>query len=116
MVSPILLVKNAGTGETPLCESKFGIGDVVKRRNLKWLAGLSDVCVIVAVVPPGFPPEYALADVRKESRPLMVSRPSRAIRYIVGFEGSKTPYILKESDIRERIDRGANITWEQPHD
>lgn len=113
MGDPILLVRNAGTGETPPCDSKFGTGDVVKRRNLKWLAGLPDVCVIAAVVPPGFPPEYALADAKSEPRPLMISRSSRVVRYIVGFEGSAAPYILKESDIRERVDRGASITWDQ---
>lgn len=109
---PILEIKDAGYGETPECDSRFKVGDVVLRRKRKWLSDLPTRCVIAAVVPPGFPPEYAIADARKQPRPLMVSKGAGVVKYVVGFEGDRRPYLLSDADIKERIETGAKVTWE----
>lgn len=96
-MNPIVVVKNAGRGTTPDCPfARFGRGDVVKLRKVKAVAGLPAEAVVAAVVPPGFPPEYALADLLKEPRPLMVSVPRRNISYILVNEGDLTPYCVGE--------------------
>lgn len=96
----ILLVKDAGHGETPSClEAKFKRGDVVKVRNKKALAHFPREAVIGAVAPPGFPADWALADLMNEARPLMTMIPRRTIGYILVNEGDRTPYLARESDL-----------------
>lgn len=82
MNNPIIEVLDAGHGETPIPEdSKFNLGDEVLVR----VSGRHfEPATIIAVVPPGYPPEYALHDALKEPRPLMVSKNrKRSITYIV---------------------------------
>jgi hypothetical protein len=55
--------------------------------------------IIAVAVPPGFPAEYALADLVGEPRPLMVSKDSRVIRYILVRENDPGPYIARERDL-----------------
>jgi hypothetical protein len=96
----ILLVKNAGHGETPpRPNALFKCGDVVKVRDKKALAHFPRELIIAVAVPSGFPPEYALADLVGEPRPLMISKGSRAIRYILVRENDPVPYIARERDL-----------------
>lgn len=100
MNNPILLVHDAGYGETPPAEgARFKQGDVVKVRKKRSLASFPHEAVVMVAVPPGFPAEYALADLLGERRPLMVTKPSRSVRYILANEGDRTPYLMKESDL-----------------
>lgn len=98
--NPILLVENAGRGETPPCEDAvFKPGDVVRVRDRKALAKIPRELVVFVAVPPGFPAEHALADLLDEPRPLMITKPFACISYILGREGDKRPYHLLESDL-----------------
>lgn len=113
MSNPILIIDNAGHGKTPECpEAKFKIGDVVRRRNLKHLSHLPEQAVIALIVPPGFPPEYAWADMKKEPRPLMVSKGRRIVQYIVGFEGDRQPHLMTEKSFFPEPVGTGEITWE----
>jgi hypothetical protein len=94
MGNPVLLVTDAGYGETPACpEAKFKPGDVVKWRRM------GDGYIVAVAVPPGFPAEYALADLTKTARPLMIRKPSRAIQYVMVREGDPRPYLAREANI-----------------
>lgn len=109
----LLVVRDAGRGETPPCPAaKFSVGDVVKVRRLKHLLHLSTIGAIAAVVPPGFPPEYAWADATKRPRPLMITRPFRSVSYIVGFEGDTRPFLLRERDLLPSGHSRAEITYD----
>ena len=113
MRNPILQVMNAGKGTTPSCpEAKFSVGDVVRVRRLKHLKHLPDRAAVAIVVPPGFPPEYALADAGDNPRPLMITKPSRAIRYIVGFDKNPTPHLLTEQDLLPSGEEPVEINFE----
>jgi hypothetical protein len=115
MPNPVLLVQNAGYGETPPCpQALFRARSVVRLRRRKHLAHLPEKGAVAAVVPPGFPADYALADLRKEPRPLMVTRERRAVTYIVLFEGNPTPHLLRESDLLPTDEPLAEITIEGP--
>ena len=97
MSNPILMVTHAGRGETPECpEAVFKRGDVVRVRNTQTLRDFPREAVVAAVVPPNFAPEYALADLLGENRPLMISEPRRHISYILVNEGDPKPYLLSE--------------------
>ena len=101
MSNPVLAVTNAGYGETPACASaKFKRGDVVKVRRRSYLLDYPEELVILVAVPPGFPSDYALADLLGEPRPLMIRGSRRIVSYILCREGDTTPYCLKESDLR----------------
>lgn len=98
--NPILVLTNAGRGETPPCPAAcFKRGDVVRVRNRRYLAHFPREAIVAVAVPPGFPPEYALADLLGEVRPLMITAPSRAIKYILVVEGDRTPYLVRERDL-----------------
>jgi hypothetical protein len=98
--NPLLLIKDAGRGETPACaEAKFKRGDVVKLRNRAHLAALPRELVVAVAVPPGFAAEYALADLLSEPRPLMISRPRRVVSYVLVREGDPKPYQVLERDL-----------------
>lgn len=87
-------------GTTPPCpEALFKKNDVVHLRKRKHFAHLPKIAAIAAVVPPGFSPDWALADLRGAPRPLMCQVGSRHVTYIVGFEGNRTPYLFKERDL-----------------
>lgn len=98
--NPVLVVKNAGYGKTPeVPDSKFRRGDVVKIRRLKALAGFPRKAVVLCALPPGFPPEYALADLMGEPRPLMVTQGRRCVSYILVNEGDSQSYIATDKHL-----------------
>jgi hypothetical protein len=98
--NPILLVTNAGRGETPPCEGAiFKRGDVVTLRRRRRLSHLPSEAVVAVAIPPHFPPEYALADLLGEPRPLMITRGLRCISYILVNDGDPKPYHLRERDL-----------------
>lgn len=98
--TPVLMPTNAGRGETPPCpDAKFARGDVVKVRRRRHLAGIPEFLVVLVAVPPGFPGDYALADLLGEPRPLMIGEGRRAITYILCREGDTKPYCIREADL-----------------
>lgn len=91
---PVLLVTHAGYGETPPApDAIFKPGDVVKVARRKALNSFPRELVVLVAVPPGFPVEYALADLLKEPRPLMITKPRRVTQYILAREGDPKPYV-----------------------
>lgn len=110
MGNPLLVMTNAGRGETPPCpEAKFARGDVVKVRRRKHLAGIPERLVVLVAVPPGFPGEHALADLLGEPRPFMISAPRRVVSYILCCEGDTKPFGIRESDLiptEEKVEIG----------
>lgn len=97
MTNPILMVTNAGHGVTPDCpEAKFSKGDVVRVRRHLALAHWPHELVVLAVVPPGFPAAYALADLVGRPRPLMISEPRRVVSYILCEEHGDKAYCATE--------------------
>lgn len=94
-----LLVNHGGYGTTPEClQAKFKIGNCVRIRRHK-ARQVPQEAYVAIIVPPGFPAEYALADAKKQPRPLIITRESRAIQYIVAFADNPTPHLFKESDL-----------------
>lgn len=115
MHNPVLMVTNAGYGETPLCpQAKFKANDIVRLRRRKHLAGLPEKAAVAVVVPPGVPPEYAIADATKSPRPLMITRESRAVRYIVAFPDELTPRLIRECDLLPTDDPPAEVKFGAP--
>ncbi len=89
MGNPILLVENAGYGTTPECpKAKFKPRDICIYRKKQ--------VVVALVVPPGHPAEYALADSRKEPRPLMITRPVHIVTYICALDGDPRGHLIPE--------------------
>lgn len=87
-------------GETPDCKNaEFKRGDVVRLRNKKSLKHLPRKAVVAVAVPPGFSPDYAMADLLGEPRPLMSQVGARCITYILVRENDPKPYLLRESDL-----------------
>lgn len=87
-------------GETPLCEqAKFKRGDVVKVRNRKALAHFPREAVVASAIPPGFSPDWALADLVGEPRPLMCQVGARGVTYILVRENDTKPYLIGERDL-----------------
>ncbi len=105
-----LLVLNAGRGTTPPClDASYEPGDVVTVRRRKHLKDIPESLVVLVAIPPGFPADYALADMLGEPRPLMIQKPRRCIQYILCREGDTKPYCIAERDLRpttERIEIG----------
>lgn len=100
MNNPILLVQNAGHGETPPCDiAIFKRGEVVKVRNKKALASFPREAVVAVAIPPGFSPDWALADLVGEPRPALAQVGARGVTYILVNEGDKTPYLAREKDL-----------------
>jgi hypothetical protein len=84
-------------GTTPECpEALFRKNSVVKVRRLKHLRDLPEHGAVVAVVPPGFSPDWAWDDLRGLPRRLMHQAPSRIVQYIIAFEGDPSPHLLAE--------------------
>lgn len=87
-------------GETPACpEAKFKRGDVVKLRRLKALAGFPREAIVASVIPPHFSPDWALADLVGEPRPLMCQVGARYVTYILLNEGDPKPYLAREAHL-----------------
>ena len=100
MGNPILLVNDAGYGDTPPCGiAAYQCGDVVKIRNTKALRHFPREAIVAAVIPPGFSPDYALADLVGEARPMMCQVGARGVTYILVNEGDPKPYLAKERDL-----------------
>lgn len=100
-------------GTTPECpEALFKKNDVVRLRNKKHLYGLPRVGAVAAVIPKGFSPDWAMADLHGKPRPLMCQVGARSVTYIIGFEGIRTPYLFKECDLRPSGLPPAEITIE----
>lgn len=84
-MNPVLHVTSAGRGQTPPCpDAKYKVGDRVRIADRWYISTLPRVMTVLAVVPPGFPASWALADAEKRDRPLMHTKPSRAITYVLG--------------------------------
>lgn len=108
----VLHIQDAGHGTTPDCpQARYAKGQIVTRRAARWLAGKPMVCLIIAVVPPGFPADYALADAAGTARPLVTGKPRRVVSYIVGFEGHLAPALLLERDILSATGETAEVCW-----
>lgn len=99
-------------GVTPECpEAKHRVNDVVRIRRLKHLSHLPERGAVVAVVPPGFSPDWAWDDVCKRPRRLMYQAPARAVKYIVAFEGDAAPHLLKETYLLATDEPPAEISF-----
>lgn len=99
-MSNVIQVLDAGYGTTPDCpEAKFTPNQVVRLSRRAHLRHLPAEAVIVAIVPPWHPAEYAWADRWGKPRPLMVTRESRAVRYFVGFADNPRAYLIAERDV-----------------
>jgi hypothetical protein len=96
--NPPLVILNRGHGVTPECpQAKFKRGNVVRVRNLKWLANTPKHAAVFCVVPPGFSPDDAYADALGKPRPVMSQVGSAAIKYIiVGSYGNGRPWLVPE--------------------
>lgn len=77
----------------------FKVNDVIKVRRLKHLRGLPEFGAIAAVVPIGYSPDWAWADLKGQPRPLMAEVGRRYVQYIVAFEGNLAPHLLREKYI-----------------
>lgn len=112
MNNPALLVVNAGYGATPPCpQARFMPGDVVKIRRLKWLRHLPRIAAVAIVVPPDVPPEYAMADAHGRPRPLLISRKTGVVRYLVGFDGDPVPHLLPEKALLPSGEPRVDVAW-----
>lgn len=77
-------------GETPACpEAKWQKGDVVEVRKLRGLMSGGERGAVAAVIPPGFSPDWAWADLHGRPRPLMHQVPHRVVSYILAMEGGR---------------------------
>lgn len=104
-----MLVNHAGYGETPVCPSaKFHVNQVCRAKYRR-----KELCSVVAIVPPGFPAEYAIADLHKKPRPLMIMKPKRTVSYIVGFVGDPVPYLYRESHLTATEEPDAEVKWKE---
>lgn len=87
MQNPILLVQNAGYGETPVPKNALlqpGATMVINDEN----DGSKSGAVVLAVVPRGGCIDYAIADQNKQPRPLCVSdNESGQTLYVVEHKG-----------------------------
>jgi hypothetical protein len=100
MNNPILFVKDAGRGETPPCpDAIFKRGDVVKVRNTTALAHFPREAIVASVIPPGFSPNWALADLVGEARPAMARVGARKVTYIFVVEGGAKVWRAREKDL-----------------
>lgn len=87
MNRPVLLVRNAGFGETPVpADALMQPGatlNVIDQND-----GSERLAIIRAVVPAGVPQEYAIADQNGLPRPLMIStNKHRGTTYVIETDG-----------------------------
>lgn len=100
MNNPILFIKDAGHGETPPCpDAIFKRGDVVKVRNTKALAHFPREAIIAGAIPPGFSPDWALADLVGEARPALAQVGARKVTYILVVEGGTKVWLAREKNL-----------------
>lgn len=92
-------------GKTPPCPAaKYAPGDVVLIRRNRAVGHFPERLVALVAVPPGFSPDYAIADLLNKPRPLMVRRGIRGISYImVPPEGGPTSYNCPERHILRKV-------------
>ena len=97
-------------GTTPPCpEAVFKVNDVVRVRRLNHLKHLPELGAIAAVIPPGFSPDWAWADLCGRPRPLLAQVGTKHVSYIVGFEGDPRPHLLREKYLRPSREAPAEI-------
>lgn len=97
-------------GETPPCpEAKFKRGDVVRVRRNREAGHFPAKMIVLAVVPPGFSPDDAMADLLGEPRPLMKQVERRSITYIVYDEDSGKHGYLAERNLLPSDDPAVEI-------
>lgn len=100
MNNPILMVMNAGHGETPPCpDAIFRRGDVVKVRNTKRLLHFPREAIILVAIPPGFSPNWAQADLLNQPRPVMTAVGCNVVTYFLVEEGNHQLYLAREKDL-----------------
>jgi hypothetical protein len=88
-------------GTTPPCKgAKFKPGDIARISARREVSHFPRELIVAVAVPRGFSPDWALADLLGNPRPLMARVGSRAITYICVAENDSTPYLVKESDMR----------------
>lgn len=87
-------------GETPACpNSRFKVGDIVRVRNTKALRHFPREAIVAAVIPPDFPPDWALADLLGKPRALMHQVGSRRLSYILVTESDRKPYLSNDTHL-----------------
>jgi hypothetical protein len=101
-MNPLLLVKNAGFGETPIPKNALlQPGDPLTFNDDN--DGSKTDGIVIAVVPKGGCIEYAIADQNKQPRPLVVSdNHSGQTLYVVEYKG-KHIYIA-QAQMKRGID------------
>jgi hypothetical protein len=94
----VLLVTNAGHGSTPpWLSARFSKGDVVSVSRGEATGHFPPEMIVIGIVPPWFPVEYALADLLMEPRPLMITKEKRVGQYIlIENESSRSPFVCPE--------------------
>lgn len=92
-------------GETPPCPAaKYAPGDVVLIRRNKSVGHFPERLVVLVAVPPGFSPDYAIADLLGKRRPLMVRAGVRCISYIMAeLDGCDGSYSCPERHILRKV-------------
>ncbi|RWQ56515.1 MAG: hypothetical protein EOS82_03190 [Mesorhizobium sp.] len=103
MPNPILLVNDAGHGETPVpSDALLKPGDVLNIHNSEDDTQRPAKCV--AVAPVGVPVEYAIADQTGTARPLMITNPAhREPIYVLEWEGRQ--FLVTHAKIRKGLDQ-----------
>lgn len=87
-------------GETPACpQAKFKRGDVVKVRRNRAVGHFPPELIVLVVIPPGFSPDDAMADLFGEQRPMMKQVGRRVVSYILCREGDTVAYTCCERDL-----------------
>lgn len=100
MNNPILFIKDAGHGVTPPCpDAIFKRGEVVKVRNTRALAHFPREAIVAGVIPPGFSPDWALADLVGEARPALAQVGARKVTYILVVEGDTKVWLAREKNL-----------------
>lgn len=99
-------------GQTPQCpEARFKSNQMVRIRRLKHLRDLPVDAAVVCIVPPNFSPDHAWADYCKKPRLLMCQVPSSFVQYIIAFEGSPKPMLIREAWLLPSALPDANVAF-----
>jgi hypothetical protein len=107
------IIGERGTTPSHLA-AKFKVNETALIRKRKHLGELRGrLCAIAAVIPPGFSPDWALADLRGAPRPLMCQVGARDVTYLVGFENDRRPWLIHERDLLPSGEPPANIVVEK---
>lgn len=107
---PMMLVKNAGFGETPVPANALlqpGATMVINDEN----DGTKSDAVVLAVVPRGGCIEYAIADQNKQPRPLVVSdNHSGQTLYVIECKGRRC--YIPQKQMKRGIDAAKAVGLE----